>query len=36
MPRHWPTVEQRQAVSEEEWSRALHAAEHRQIGPPNQ
>jgi release factor glutamine methyltransferase len=36
MPRHWPTVEQRQVVSEEEWSRALHAAARRARGAPLQ
>ena len=36
MPRHWPTVEQDQAVGEEDWARALRAAERRAKGAPMQ
>jgi release factor glutamine methyltransferase len=36
MPRHWPTVEHDQAVGEEDWVRALRAAERRAKGAPMQ
>ena len=36
MPRHWPTVEQATAVSDDEWHRGLHAAERRAGGAPMQ
>jgi release factor glutamine methyltransferase len=36
MPRHWPTVEQAQRLSEDEWARALRAASRRARGAPLQ
>ena len=36
MPRHWPTVEQGQRVSTEEWLRAIRAAKRRAQGAPLQ
>ena len=36
MPRHWPTVEQAQRVSTEEWLRAIRAAKRRAQGAPLQ
>src|SRR6476620_12771008 len=36
MPRHWPTLEQATPVSDDEWGRALHAAERRASGAPLQ
>jgi release factor glutamine methyltransferase len=36
MPRHWPTVEQGQRVSTEEWLRAIRAAKRRARGAPVQ
>ena len=35
-PRHWPTVEQGQAVGDADWSRALQAAARRANGAPMQ
>jgi release factor glutamine methyltransferase len=36
MPRHWPTVEQAQRLSDVEWARALRAAARRAGGAPMQ
>lgn len=36
MPRHWPTVEQDRAVGEDDWARALRAAQRRAKGAPMQ
>ena len=36
MPRHWPTVEQAQRISTEEWLRAIRAAKRRARGAPLQ
>ena len=36
VPRHWPTVEQHQAVGDEDWARALRAAARRAKGAPIQ
>ncbi len=36
MPRHWPTVEQEQRVSTEEWLLAIRAAKRRAAGAPLQ
>ena len=36
MPRHWPTVEQEQRMSTEEWLRAIRAAKRRARGAPLQ
>lgn len=36
MPRHWPTVEQHQAVGDDDWARALRAAARRAKGAPIQ
>lgn len=36
MPRHWPTVEQEQALTDADWARALRAAARRAKGAPVQ
>ena len=36
MPRHWPCVEKDQAVGQQDWARALRAAERRAKGAPIQ